>query len=139
MIAMPYYTLFEALGPLVETAGYVFVVVLFLLGALQPAFFFAFLALAVLFGILLSICALNLDDLLIKKHRSAGDLAKMTLGSVIEFLGYRQLMTAIGCWPSLRSSCAEGAGAGCTANRSRRTDPTPDRTAACARRRTSSP
>ena len=95
MIAMPYYTLFEALGPLVETAGYVFVVVLFLLGALQPAFFFAFLALAVLFGILLSICALNLDDLLIKKHRSAGDLAKMTLGSVIEFLGYRQLMTAI--------------------------------------------
>ena len=37
LIAMPFYTLFEAVGPVVEMAGYAFVLLLFLLGLLSPS------------------------------------------------------------------------------------------------------
>lgn len=94
-IAMPYYMFFEALGPVIETLGYLFVLYLFLTGALSPQFFFLFFLLSVFFGILLSVAALNLDDLLIRRYGRARDLAKMMVGSVLEFLGFRQLLVVV--------------------------------------------
>ena len=95
LIAMPYYLFFEALGPVVETLGYLFVLYLFLTGALNPQFFFLFLLLSVFFGIFLSVAALNLDDLLIQRYGRARDLAKMMVGSVLEFFGFRQLLVVV--------------------------------------------
>ncbi|MEE8164129.1 MAG: glycosyltransferase family 2 protein, partial [Myxococcota bacterium] len=91
-VAMPYYILFEALGPLVETLGYAFVVALFLFGTLHLDFFVLFAVLSILVGILLSIAALNLDDLLIKRYSRASDVLKMMMASVVEFVGFRQLL-----------------------------------------------
>ncbi len=95
LLSMPFYAFFEALGPVVETAGYLLLVALLLSGNFDPAFALLFLLLAVCYGMLLSIAALNLDDLLFKRYASTGDLARMMLGAVLEFVGYRQLLVAV--------------------------------------------
>ncbi len=95
MVAMPYYALFEAIGPAIELGGYLFLVALALLGRLDPTFALLFFALAVGYGLLLSVAALNLDDLLFKRYGRTRDLALMLLGSLLEFLGYRQALAAV--------------------------------------------
>jgi cellulose synthase/poly-beta-1,6-N-acetylglucosamine synthase-like glycosyltransferase len=92
LIAMPYYLFIEALGPVVETLGYVLIPVLFLLGALNPTFALLFFILAVLYGIILSVTALIIDDLLFSRYRSAGDLLRMIVAALIEFIVYRQVL-----------------------------------------------
>lgn len=92
LVAMPFYVLFEALGPIVEIGGYLFVLALFLLGLLNYPFAVLFLILAVLYGMFLSIGALNIDDLLFRRYARARDLLKMMGGAVVEFLGFRQLL-----------------------------------------------
>ena len=47
------------------------------------------------YGLLLSVAALNLDDLLFKRYGRTRDLALMLLGSLLEFCGYRQLLAAV--------------------------------------------
>jgi cellulose synthase/poly-beta-1,6-N-acetylglucosamine synthase-like glycosyltransferase len=95
LLAMPFYALFEALGPLVELAGYVLLVALLVSGNFDPAFALLFFLLAICYGMLLSIAALNLDDLLFKRYASTSDLAKMMLGAVLEFAGYRQMLVLV--------------------------------------------
>lgn len=92
LVSMPFYTLFEALGPLIEIGGYIFVLIMFLTGNLDVTFAVLFLILAVLYGVVLSIGALVLDDLLFRRYARARDLLKMMGGAVIEFVGYRQLL-----------------------------------------------
>lgn len=92
MGAMPFHLLFEALGPTIEFSGYIVTVALLLAGRLDPAFALSFLALALASGLALSLLALLLDDLLVRRYASASDLAKMMVGAVIEFVGYRQLL-----------------------------------------------
>lgn len=95
MVAMPYYALFEALGPLVETAGYLALVALAVSGRLDPMFALLFFALAVGYGLLLSVAALNLDELLFKRYGRGRDLLLMLAGSLLEFCGYRQALAAV--------------------------------------------
>jgi cellulose synthase/poly-beta-1,6-N-acetylglucosamine synthase-like glycosyltransferase len=93
VIGMPYFVLFEALGPLIEMLGYILLPVAYLLGALDAGVFFAFLALAVGLGIFLSFAALALEEFSFRRHRSGRDLARMMLYALLENLGYRQLTT----------------------------------------------
>ena len=95
LLAMPFYTIFEAIGPLVEVAGYCFVLFLLASGRLEAPLAVLFFLLAVLYGLLLSIAALNLDALLFRRYERARDLAWMMAGTLIEFLGYRQLLAAV--------------------------------------------
>ncbi len=95
LVAMPYYALFEALGPAIEIGGYLLLVVLALTGNLEPLFALLFCAIAIGYGLLLSVAALNLDDLLFKRYGRTRDLALMLLGSLLEFAGYRQLLAAV--------------------------------------------
>ena len=94
LIGFPFYVLFEALGPLIETAGYLLLPILYFSGHLNGPFVFLFLLLAVLFGMVLSVTALILDDLLFRRYARTSDLVKMIVASVLEYLGYRQLLTA---------------------------------------------
>ena len=47
----------------------------------------------VLVVIMLSLLALVIDDLLFQRYDRARDLGKMMLSAVLEFFGYRQLLT----------------------------------------------
>jgi hypothetical protein len=52
-----------------------------------------FLALAILYGILISLTALILDDLLFRRYESRADLGRLIVGAVGEYLGFRQILT----------------------------------------------
>jgi cellulose synthase/poly-beta-1,6-N-acetylglucosamine synthase-like glycosyltransferase len=90
MVAMPAFVVFEMLGPLVELSGYVVVPLCWLLGILDTRFMIVFLVLAVLYGILLSVGAVLLEDVAFRRYARARDLALLVLIGVIENLGYRQ-------------------------------------------------
>ncbi|HZR81666.1 MAG TPA: glycosyltransferase [Candidatus Binatia bacterium] len=94
LIGFPFYVLFEALGPVIETAGYVLLPILYLTGNLNGPFAALFLLLAVLFGMVLSVTALILDDLLFRRYGRTRDLVKMIGASLLEYLGFRQLLSA---------------------------------------------
>lgn len=93
MIGMPFYGIFEALGPLIETAGYILIPVLWLFGVLDPGFLVLFFLLAILYNVTLSLLALLVDDLLFQRYDRVRDLLKMILGAFVEYLGMRQILT----------------------------------------------
>jgi cellulose synthase/poly-beta-1,6-N-acetylglucosamine synthase-like glycosyltransferase len=92
LIGMPFYVLFEALGPVIELAGYVMVVALLLMGRLELMMALLFFLLAVSSGIVLSVMALILDDLLFRRYERERDVLKMILAAFLEFFGYRQVL-----------------------------------------------
>ncbi len=92
MFAFPFYVLFEALGPLLETLGYLVVPVAWYLGLLRPDFAFLFFMLAVVYGILITLLALVLDDLVFRGYEGPADLLRLLLASVLEYLGFRQVL-----------------------------------------------
>jgi hypothetical protein len=93
MIAMPYFFLFEFLGPVVELFGYVAFVLGLLLGYLNLPFALAFFLAAVGLGALLSTAAVFLEELRLERYPRWSDLLKLTLYGVLENLGYRQINT----------------------------------------------
>jgi len=92
LIGFPFYVLFEALGPVIEVSGYLLLPILYSSGNLNGPFVVLFLLLAVLFGIVLSVTALILDDLLFRRYARTADLLKMIAATVVEYFGYRQLL-----------------------------------------------
>jgi cellulose synthase/poly-beta-1,6-N-acetylglucosamine synthase-like glycosyltransferase len=92
MIGMPFYVIFEAFGPIFEMLGYLVLLVLWLFGRLNPGIALLFFVLAIVNGIILSVMALVLDDLLFKRYERARDLLKMIAAAFFEFLGYRQVL-----------------------------------------------
>ncbi|MDL2289199.1 glycosyltransferase [Clostridia bacterium OttesenSCG-928-F22] len=93
MVALPYYWLFEMIGPFLETIGYITVPLSFIFGIINLNFFIGFYAVSVLYGIVLSIGALLLEENTFKKYPSIGQLLKLTFYSLIDNFGYRQLNT----------------------------------------------
>lgn len=92
-LAVPYFFIFEMLGPFVEVTGYVVVLLSFLLGLLNLEFFVLFLILAILYGTFLSIAAVLLEELSFRRYPSWQDLTKLVTFSILENLGYRQLLS----------------------------------------------
>jgi len=93
MLAFPHAFLFEVLGPFVETLGYLAVILSFALGILDLEFFLLFLAVAILYGIFLSISAVLLEELSLRRYPGWVDLSKLLVFSVVENFGYRQLLS----------------------------------------------
>lgn len=92
-VAMPYFFLFEFLGPVVEILGYVAFAVGLALGLLNLPFALAFFAAAVGLGALLSVAAVFLEELRLERYPRWSDLAKLSLFGILENFGYRQLNT----------------------------------------------
>lgn len=90
-IGMPYYGLFEVMGPIVEVIGYVIIPIAYFLGFLSPLYFWAFLFLSVASGAFLSISAVFLEELSFGLYRSWGDFALMIAIGVLENFTYRIL------------------------------------------------
>ncbi|HEX7077961.1 MAG TPA: glycosyltransferase [Candidatus Eisenbacteria bacterium] len=90
-IGMPYYVLFEVMGPIVELVGYIIIPIAFFLGFLSPLYFWAFLFLSVTSGAFLSISAVFLEELSFGLYRSWGDFALMIGIGVLENFTYRIL------------------------------------------------
>jgi cellulose synthase/poly-beta-1,6-N-acetylglucosamine synthase-like glycosyltransferase len=91
LIAAPYFWIFEMLGPVIEVIGYILVPLSYIVGILNIKFFFLFLAASILYGIILSIGAILLEEYSFNKYPSIGQLVKLTLYGILENFGYRQL------------------------------------------------
>ena len=107
MIAVPFFLFFEGIGPFFEVMGYMFMVVSLICGWINFGFFLLFLFLAIIMGVILTMFALIMEEVTVKKYHRLTDLIKLLLLGVFENLGYRQLVTIWrmrGLWDFVRGN-----------------------------------
>jgi cellulose synthase/poly-beta-1,6-N-acetylglucosamine synthase-like glycosyltransferase len=92
LLALPALLFFEVLGPAIEIAGYLVAVTALLLGQIDLTLFCLFLAVAILYGLFLSIGSIALEDATFGRHAAWDDLGRVLAFAVLENLGYRQLV-----------------------------------------------
>lgn len=92
-MAMPYFVFFEALGPVIELTGYLALVLGLAFGILNIEFAIAFFIVALGLGVILSVAAVLMEELRLRRYPRWIDLAKLTFYGVAENFGYRQLNT----------------------------------------------
>ena len=91
LLGLPYFFTCEVIGPLVEVVGYLVTFAGLLLGLLSISSALLFFAVSVLFGLLLSVGSVLLEESMISKYPNPRDLLKLLLAGFIENLGYRQV------------------------------------------------
>lgn len=92
LMALPYFVLVEALGPLVEFLGYTSFVVFYFYGMINREMALIFIVLAIIWGMSLNVGAILLDNLIFRRYKRLKDLVKITLFAFFEYLGFRQLI-----------------------------------------------
>jgi cellulose synthase/poly-beta-1,6-N-acetylglucosamine synthase-like glycosyltransferase len=90
-LAIPFYVLFELLGPVIEALGFVFFLTGGISGLLAWADAGVFLLLALSLGMLQSVCAIMLEEFSFPMYRKSRDLALLYAAALLENFGYRQL------------------------------------------------
>jgi cellulose synthase/poly-beta-1,6-N-acetylglucosamine synthase-like glycosyltransferase len=91
LLALPYFLVFEFLGPVVEVLGPPLTIAAFLLGKLSVVFLVSFLIIAFLLGIALTVAALALEEFNFQRHRHPADVLRMLAWAILENIGYRQV------------------------------------------------
>ena len=92
MVALPYFVLFELIGPVIQLASFFVLPVAFVFGMLDVAILVAFAIVAVLLGVLLSVAALALEEFSFRRHLHRVDVVRMLIYAVVENFGFRQLV-----------------------------------------------
>lgn len=90
-LGMPYFLLIEALGPIVELSGYILLPIAALLGLLAPINALLYTLCAVVFGIILSVSAVLLEEASFHRYPRLKELLTLNAYAVMENFGYRQL------------------------------------------------
>jgi cellulose synthase/poly-beta-1,6-N-acetylglucosamine synthase-like glycosyltransferase len=91
--AMPYFFLFEMLGPPIELLGYILTIGGWAFGLIATEVAMLFFIVSILFGILLSMSSIVLEELTQRRYPRASDIARLFLAAVVENFGFRQLLT----------------------------------------------
>jgi cellulose synthase/poly-beta-1,6-N-acetylglucosamine synthase-like glycosyltransferase len=92
-LAFPFALFFEWMGPIVETLGYIIIIVGFIVGFISMKAFITFLILAIGFGVLLSTSALLLEEMSFHLYKKPWHIITLFASSIVENFGYRQLNT----------------------------------------------
>jgi cellulose synthase/poly-beta-1,6-N-acetylglucosamine synthase-like glycosyltransferase len=90
--AFPYYVLFEALGPVVETLGYIVLPLLYVSGWLQKEFAILFFSVAFLWAMLINIGSVLIDNIAYRPYGTIRDVLKLCVYGILEMLGFRQIL-----------------------------------------------
>jgi cellulose synthase/poly-beta-1,6-N-acetylglucosamine synthase-like glycosyltransferase len=91
VLAMPYYLFFEYLAPLVETAGMVILPFGWAVGLVHTRTFLLFLIASLLYGLVLSVLALLLEELSFRRYREPAQLARLLAAALLESFVLRPL------------------------------------------------
>ncbi|ROT94069.1 glycosyltransferase family 2 protein [Altererythrobacter sp. FM1] len=91
LLALPQIVLEDILGPPAELLGYLVLPAAALLGLLDPMMAVAFFFVSVVFGCVLSVGTLVLEEQQLKRTPSARDLLRIGMAAVVENFGYRQI------------------------------------------------
>ncbi|MDT8450583.1 MAG: glycosyltransferase [Wenzhouxiangellaceae bacterium] len=95
----------DLLGPIAETLGYVLLPFFWIIGALDGAWFAAFLALIFAYSVFISLGSVILEELELKRFPRISDLLLLSTVALLENFGYRQinnLWRIAGTWQFLR-------------------------------------
>jgi cellulose synthase/poly-beta-1,6-N-acetylglucosamine synthase-like glycosyltransferase len=91
LFILPYYLIFELLGPIIEILGYIVVPLSYLFGLLSTDFFLLFLILAIFYGIFLSTIGVFLGELTHRRYPKWNHFFRLLVYGVLENFGYRQM------------------------------------------------
>ena len=91
LLGFPFFLMFEMISPMMETMGYLVVGISFAFGILSFKFFLVFFFVSVLYGILLSVAAVILEELSLRRYPKLLDLIVLVAIAIVENFGYRQL------------------------------------------------
>ncbi|MDH4085307.1 MAG: glycosyltransferase family 2 protein [Nitrospira sp.] len=94
-LAFPFMVIFEWFGTLFEMGGYFLLLVGLMLGAVSWHVWLVCMAVAIGFGITLSLSALLMEEMTFHLYQRPSDFLKLVGASVLENFGYRQLNS---CW-----------------------------------------
>jgi cellulose synthase/poly-beta-1,6-N-acetylglucosamine synthase-like glycosyltransferase len=112
LLALPFFTLVELLGPIIEALGYLVIPVATALGMLDISTFVLFTTMAVVYGIFVSIAAVLLEEISFRRYGRPADLLRLLLHAFFENLGYRQMTVwwrVKACWDYFRGEKSWGA------------------------------
>lgn len=93
LLALPYYLVFELLGPLIELLGLALTVGGLALGVLDWRFAQLMFLAAILYGTLISVASVLLEELSFRRYLHLADVLTLLAAAVLENFGYRQLTT----------------------------------------------
>lgn len=93
MLALPYCLFLEGTGPVVELAGYIAVATAVAINHWSWPYLLAFFAVSVFLGMALSIAAVALEELSLRRYSKLSQLIQLFVISLVENLGFRQLIT----------------------------------------------
>jgi len=95
LVTLPYFLFIEMLGPTIEVLGYAAFAASIALGIAPLSYTLAFLALALLFGLLFSFSALLAEERSYERYPCWRDLRRLAVSAVAENFGYRQLLALV--------------------------------------------
>ena len=93
LIAMPYYLLFEAAGPIIEFLGFAVTLLAYAFGLLNVRFAELLFLSAVAYGAMISLAAVLLQEIALESYPRIRDLLVLSVVGIAENFGYRQLTT----------------------------------------------
>jgi cellulose synthase/poly-beta-1,6-N-acetylglucosamine synthase-like glycosyltransferase len=105
LITLPFYVVFELLGPVVELAGLVLIPLGIVFGAVDLTFLWQFLLLAYVYATLVTITSLLAEELALHRFNRLRDIGVGVIAAVLENIGYRQFTAWArlhGFWAALR-------------------------------------
>ena len=91
LFALPYFVVFELLGPPIELFGYAFTLAGLVFRFIEPAIAFQFFTASILFNLFLSLGAIAFEELTTRRYPALKDLFLLLLAALLEGLYYRQL------------------------------------------------
>jgi cellulose synthase/poly-beta-1,6-N-acetylglucosamine synthase-like glycosyltransferase len=89
LLALPFFLLFELLGPVIELVGIAAVATSLVLGLVQPATAASLLVLAIALGVLLSATAIAVEEVTYHRYGRGRDLLSLIAAAVVEHLWFR--------------------------------------------------
>ncbi|MCA1065118.1 glycosyltransferase [Rossellomorea aquimaris] len=97
MVSMPYFLIIEFFGPVVELMGYMTIILSLFLGGVYLEFAILLFLLSILYGSVLSMAAVLLEEWSVRKFPKVSDIGRLFVYSLTETLWYRPLTVLWRC------------------------------------------
>ena len=91
LLAFPFMFIFEWAGPIIEVFGFIMILIGYLTDQINLDIFLLLIAVAIIFGMTLSLTALLLEEISFHLYKKPSDLFRLFMAAVIENFGYRQM------------------------------------------------
>ena len=95
LVAIPYFIIFEMLGPNIEVLGYAAFITSVALGIAPLSYTLVFVALAILFGLLFSVASMLVEERSYQRYPAWQDLRRLAVSAIAENFGYRQILALV--------------------------------------------